>query len=113
MIGRLVPGSKGARLGRLVAVGLVMVLGGLSACTSDDALEGKPCDLSAPREKQCVAGYVCRCEPEGCFCRREQSMSAAALRPLAGGPTAEHAIERSTDPNWRFLQRHLGRIDQR
>lgn len=42
---------------------------GLGCGVEDGLIDDKLCDSDAPKDRQCVRGYIPVQEPDGCFCR--------------------------------------------
>ncbi|MCC6746202.1 MAG: hypothetical protein IT371_01000 [Deltaproteobacteria bacterium] len=75
------------------------------ACTVDEeTIENKACDIYQPKDRQCIAGYECKCQTtgtgSGCFCRRVTKLSV---------PPAEesHRILAPESPSSALLPREL------
>jgi hypothetical protein len=118
-------GGPGARPARWWLVGALALLSVMPlACTTDpDVVEDKKCTPTGPDpNKDCIQGYLCKCEQLGCFCRKGATGATSALRetdhaeqaaiegrlgdlfPSEASPVSRSRIEADRS-NRRFLRR--------
>ena len=84
------------------AVLLVAVL--LVCCTAEDP-GPKKCEVgSDDPDVQCVAGYVCDCQPDGCLCVKKSALQLHVTLP------APPVTTQAADP-YRALLRRIGAFD--
>ena len=62
-------------------------------CTTDDPGK-KECEIGTNNpDLECVAGYECKCSPDGCFCEKVSKLTVQSRPPPQTLVRKDHNIE--------------------